>query len=140
MTQEPQKLREEAEKALKEAERIESLESLFPDLKKETGRWGKVVYSSPSVNTEVTDFESRHNCGCCRDSPLEIWPYIDLPGGNRVHSSPAQFFVGERNPYGSGNIANPGWEEPLRAAGIPEEIIKRISYLLTVENEDGTEE
>ena len=121
-------LRDTAEKALTEADRLIKLQELYPDLKRHVGRWGKIVYCSASVNTKVTDYEQRFNCGCCSDSPLEIWPYLNISLG-KVYSDPACFQIGERDDYGDCNAgvrAYPDWKKKLRDVGIPEDIVTKI--------------
>ena len=97
------------------------------------------------VNSQATDFEAAHNCGCCNDSPLEIWPYIKLTDHTgqelRLYAEGIPFRVGEKNPWGYGDISYPGWEEKLRKASIPEVVIQRVSCLLDDEEEDdGSDE
>lgn len=119
-----QKALAESEAKALEAKKLAELHVLYPDLKKHTERWGKVAYYSKSVNGSITDYDARHNCGCCHDSPLEIWPYVITTQG-KVYSDPPCFTVGERcdegdNPY-------PGWDDSMRSAGVPQSIIDRVS-------------
>jgi hypothetical protein len=118
------KLSKEAEEKRVEAERLVRLSAEFPDLRKHVGRWNKVAYCSASVNSRVGRFELRHNCGCCPDSPLELWPYLETPNGN-VYSDPPSFQVGEKY-YLGGDRPYPGWEEKLKAVGLPEIIIGAV--------------
>jgi hypothetical protein len=121
--EEVSKVRAEALKQQAEAERLVKLAEAFPDLKKHTGRWGKIAYYSASVNEKVIDYDQRHNCGCCNDSPLEIWPFLETELG-RVYSDPPSFQVGERFDYG--DRPYPKWEDSLRKAKIPESILERV--------------
>lgn len=120
-----ERLRKEALANSAEATRIERLAEKYPNLRRFEGRWKKVVYCSKDVNTKVTGFDMRHNCGCCSDSPLEVWPYLETPYGP-VYSDPPQFFVGERGFYG-GDIPDAGWEAKLRNDGIAEPIIESVA-------------
>lgn len=128
----------EKEKADKSAEifKPQKILEVYPDAEVYTGRWNKVVYCSPSVNELVTNYDSRHNCGCCSDSPLEIWPYLNTEYG-RIYSKPAMFFVGERSYRGDNPF--PGWEDKLRNVKIPESIIDQIRVHFTEEEEDFDE-
>lgn len=109
------------------AERLTKLLQTFPDIQKRVGRWNKIAFYSKSVNAKVTDYDMRHNCGCCSDSPLEVWPYLETEHG-RVYSDPPCFQIGERdNYYQLGDRPHDNWEDHLRAAAIPESIIKRLS-------------
>lgn len=119
------KLNKEASEKASEAEKLLRLSASFPDLQKHVGRWNKVAYYSASVNSKVQRFDIRHNCGCCSDSPLEVWPYLETPDGN-VYSDPPCFQVGEKY-YLGGDRPYPKWREKLEAAGIPEVIIGAIS-------------
>jgi hypothetical protein len=118
-------LRREAEKNQVEAEKLEELAKLYPDLEEHIGRWNKSVMCSASVNGLVTDFDDRFNCGCCPDSPWEVWPYLDTPCG-KVYSNPAEFQVGEKY---EGSAATPckDWQNSLRKAGISEKVIEGVS-------------
>lgn len=120
------KAEKEAASQLAEAERLKKLAEAFPDVRKHVGRWNKVAYCSKSVNPKVERFDMRHNCGCCNDSPLEVWPYLETPHG-KVHSDPPMFFVGERDPWSYGDRPSPGWKGKMQEAGIPEVIIGAVS-------------
>jgi len=104
--------------------RIENLASIYPDLGRYEGRWKRVVYRSALVNAEVTDVFFRYNCGCCGDSPLEVWPFLKTEHGE-VYSTPACFSVGEKH-WISGARPNAKWETELRAAGLPDVVIERV--------------
>jgi hypothetical protein len=130
-------LRAESLEKITQADKLAALLGEFPDLRRWEGRWKKVVYYSATVNGRVTDFERRHNCGCCHDSPLEVWPYVETEHG-RVYSDPPMFSVGEQ--YDGGDRANPGWDDNMRAKGIPDPIIERVSHLFTEEDEDTTDD
>lgn len=119
-------LTEEIAKAEKEAEHLRKIAEAFPDVRKHVNRWKNVFFCSKSVNPKVERFLIKHNCGCCSDSPLEIWPYLETPVGN-IFSEPPVFVVGEKDMWAGGDRPNPGWKEPLQAAGIPEDIIGAVS-------------
>ena len=130
-------LRKEAAQKLAEAERLTRLQARFPDLRKHVGRWNKVAYCSKSVNPLAEKYESRHNCGCCNDSPLEVWPYVETEDG-RVYSDPPMFFVGERHWMG-GDTPSPGWRESLQKAGIPQVVIDGVAAHFRSDREDRIE-
>lgn len=129
------KLEKETTEKQREADRLRQLQEMFPDIQRQVGRWNKVAYASKSVNTKVDKYELRHNCGCCPDSPLELWPYIETELG-RIYSNPAKFTIGESN-YRQGERSYPGWDAKLRAEGIPEAMIERVGYLF---DDEETEE
>jgi hypothetical protein len=109
----------------REGESVQKRTELFPDLEKHVGRRDKVAYASKLANPVATEYDMRHNCGCCRDSPLEIWPYTKTEFGN-VYSNPPKFYVGERNTMGYGDIPKAGWALEMRNAGIPEPLIEKV--------------
>jgi hypothetical protein len=119
-------MRGAAQGLLSEADQLERLMKDFPDLKKKVGRWNKVVFYSRSANTRATGYDSRHNCGCCADSPLEIWPYAETEHG-RVYTDPPEFRVGERDPMFSGDRPYDGWDKKMRDAEIPEAIVSAVA-------------
>lgn len=131
-----ERAQQEAARKVAEAEKLAELAKFYPDLKKRTGRWGKVAYYSLAANEQVTDFDARHNCGCCSDSPLEIWPYVHTPYGN-VYSDPPCFTVGERIPYYEEaereDRAYPNWDKAMTDAKIPDRIIDRVGAHLGVD-------
>ncbi len=127
-------LRADAAKKLADAAEIETKLKEFPDLKRYVGRWNKTAYYSMSVNGTVNDFDRRFNCGCCADSPLEVWPYKDTPHG-RIYSDPPSFMVGTRD-YELGTQAYPGWEHKMRDAGISEAVIERVARHLEFREEE----
>lgn len=122
IAKEIEKLQGEVAKKEAEAAKLKALSELYPDLKKHVNRWGTVRYYSRSVNTKVERFELRHNCGCCADSPVEVWPYIETPHGN-VYSDPPRFQCGERDPWSYRDRPYGGWQEEFRKAEIPDVII-----------------
>jgi len=137
VTEEITNLQGESLKKQSEVDRLAKLLELFPDLKKHVGRWDKVAFFSPSVNSKVTDYDQRFNCGCCSDSPLEVWPYLNTPFG-KVFSDPPCFTVGEKCYYG-GATPYPDWKERLEKAGIPEVIVGAIGYYFRKSKEEALE-
>jgi len=95
------------------------------DISEYTDRWGTKRLSTSAINKEVDCVMIKHNCGCCPDSPLEVWPY-KLIDEIEIYSKPAYFFVGEQNAYGYGDKPNNDWQKELRDAEIPEFIIEKI--------------
>lgn len=122
----------QTEKQKSELASLSALWGEFPCLKKYVGRWGRVVYCSPTANASATNFEARHSCGCCSDSAFQIWPFIETSHG-RVYSDPPFFTVGEK--HGCGNRPDDGWDARMREQRIPEHIIRRVENLFTTEDE-----
>lgn len=118
-------LEKELAEKQKDLNNIKTWYSQYPDLKRNVNRWNRIRFCSASVNSEVTDFDMSHNCGCCSDSPLEVWPYLETDQG-RLYSDPACYQVGEKH-WISGDSPYEGWKKKLRDNKIPEDIIKKIS-------------
>jgi hypothetical protein len=131
-------LRKEAAEKLSHADQLERLLAQYPNLRKHTGRWNKVAYYAKDVNTLVDRFDMRHNCGCCNDSPLEVWPYLETPLG-KVYSEPSMFRVGQKEPFYGGDRPTKGWEKQMRDAGIPEPIIGAVSMHFRREADEAKE-
>lgn len=115
------KLNKEAEEKKVEADRLVRLFAEFPDLRKHVGRWNKVAYCSASVNSRVDKADFRYNCGCCSDSPLEVWPYLETASG-KVYSDPPCFQVGEKY-YLGGSRPYPNWKERMSSTGVSEVVV-----------------
>ena len=126
------KARAEAAAKTATAEKLAALAGLFPDLKKYVGRWEKIAFYSAAANERATGVDIRHNCGCCEDSPVEAWPYVETEHG-KVYTDPPRFVVGERD-YAAdgGERANEDWDKRLREARIPEAVIARVGAYLGV--------
>jgi hypothetical protein len=122
--EEVNRLKDEAMKKAREAECILELQKRFPDLKQHRNRWNTVRFYSASVNADVEKASIGHNCGCCPDSPLEVWPYIETEFG-KVHSDPPVFTVGEGS-WGGGDVAYDDWESKMKEAGIHEGVIQMV--------------
>lgn len=107
----------------REISTIESVGEEISDLEISRDRWDHEYYTSKSANSKVTGAWFNHNCGCCADSPLQMWPYLET-GDRRIHSSPKYFTIGEKCPNCCDDKPYDGWEEELRQAGIPESVIE----------------
>jgi hypothetical protein len=130
-------LRKVAVEKATEADRLERLFTEFPDLLRHENRWKVVRYYSKSINPRANKYDISHNCGCCSDSPLEVWPYLETENGN-VYSDPPRFTVGEKSYYG--DRPYPGWKEDMRKADIPESIIESIMGHFRHEAESARED
>lgn len=119
-----QKINAEGKAKEDEASRLASLIACYPDLQKYTGRWGKVVYFSKAVNADAQMYDRRFNCGCCRDSPLEIWPFLETPFGP-VYTDPPRFVVGEKD-WIYGARPESGWKETMQREEIREEVVSAV--------------
>ena len=77
------------------------------------------------MNAIAIDIDINHSCGCCADSPLQMWPYKQIDGV-KVFSQPPCFKVGEPNQWGIGEIAWDNWEDELQEVNISETVIQKI--------------
>jgi hypothetical protein len=98
----------------------------IPDLTEYTDRWGQKYLSSPSVNSKVDSVWFNHNCGCCADSPLQVWPYLEH-NGQKIHSSPACIVVGWRYAGGDGDEPAEDWQDRLKKEGLPDIIVQKVA-------------
>lgn len=117
------KLQKEINEKNTELDKLNALSDTNPGLKRYEGRWKKIVYYSSDVNPKADRFDMRRNCGCCFDSPLEIWPYLETSEG-KIYTDPPKFVVGEKSYYGDRPRA--GWQKLLKDAHIDESIIGSI--------------
>jgi hypothetical protein len=122
-----EEMRKKAEQDAEEIAKLGRLAQTYPDLARKEGRWGRVVYATASVNPLVDKFFSRYNCGCCEDSPYEVWPYHDTPDGP-VSSVPACFFVADRTDEGA--LPREGWRADLERHHIPTALLDQIAQSL----------
>lgn len=119
-----QTLAEKLKLNIADAERKLRLAQKYPDLHEHQCRWKHVRLCTKEVNGKVTDATIKHNCGCCEDSPLEVWPYL-VEDGIEVFSDPPCFVVGEKIPRTYRDMPYDGWEDKLREAGIAEVVIEK---------------
>lgn len=118
-------LKEKQNKEKEELDKLEKLKELYPDLEVYTGRWNKKVYSSKLANASVDSYDERYNCGCCGDSPLEIWPYKETENG-RIYSSPAKFTIANRNDFQpAGYVLYDNWKDVLVNADLNKDFINK---------------
>jgi hypothetical protein len=96
----------------------------FPDTHYHTSRWGTRRLTSKLANAKCTDIDIGHNCGCCNDSPIEVWPYFKV-GELKLYAAGIPFSPGEswdhvaERPY-------EGWEEQFIKNQIPEGVINKV--------------
>lgn len=128
------KLKKEIENKQKEVDNIGKLIELFPDLEAYTDRWKNKYFIAKSANSKVTRYYTKHNCGCCSDSPLEFWAYLETEYG-KVYSNPSGVFIGQKSDY-KDNIYS-DWKEKLLGLNIPQNIIDAME--LSFHLEDGDE-
>jgi hypothetical protein len=120
------------------ANNLQQLLQLYPDLRKYVGRWKKEVYCSAAVNSLVTKFELRHNCGCCADTPLEGWFYIETEFG-KVYSDPPKIVIGQRDEETYCDFPGSNWILSLKEIRIPEKIINQLEQYFEDEKQDAYE-
>lgn len=108
----------------------------FPDIHIHTNRWKQERLSSTKAIITAEEVEIRHNCGCCPDSPIELWPYCTYEG-LRIYSDPCGITIGEANPFG-GETPYADWQEKLRKLGFHEGIIEKVqAWFDANESEDS---
>lgn len=95
----------------------------YPDLKLQPDRWGQRRLVSATVNGIATDCQIKHSCGCCYDSAIEAWPFVDF-NGLRIYADGSPFIVGVGS-Y-SGEIPREGWQRELKDRGLSNAIIEKV--------------
>lgn len=127
----------EAEKLNREIAAIQKIQEQFNDLEIHTDRWGTKRYCSAQVNEIADKFMSKFNCGCCGDSPFEVWPYKEIEG-IKIYSNPPYYWIGEKDSWDEDRdvIAKPEWFKGLRTNNISEELIKKIASHLEYKGAD----
>lgn len=113
------------EKLRKEADKLQALKNMFPDLSEERDRWGRVRLSAKSANGKTTDIHTHHTCGCCNDAPFIARPYLKFEGED-IYSSPPSVCIGEKSTSYYGEVWDENWRDKLRAIGIPEATIDKL--------------
>jgi hypothetical protein len=117
-------------KATEEAEQLETMTLLFPDLEVEVNRWGTKKLTSRMVNSMAVDYDTGHSCGCCEDAPLFAYPYVEFEG-IRVHSKPSKVYIGERCYHVvGGELYDQRCLGELRTEGFNPELIAKIEKLV----------
>lgn len=132
------KLKDDAEKASTEYERIARLQQEFPGLRQQTDRWKNVRYKSASVNSLCDSYEFIRSCGCCPDPAIWAQPYVNTALG-KIFSDPYQFYVGEGRTH-SWIHEEHGWERKMQEAGIPGSVITDIRNHLDAELREADED
>lgn len=127
-----------ADAQLQEVVRIHRLVSLYPDLEKVYGRYKNAWYCSKTVNAQATHFSYGFSCSCCPDPSLQVFFYVKTPHGD-VHSNPPRFWAGTQDSERFAYITI-GWEDKAREAGIPEELIAKVTADFEEKNASYVEE
>jgi hypothetical protein len=120
-----QKIKDSIEKQQKELADLALAELEFPDLKMHINRWHTQRYTSAKAIPLADKCEIAHNCGCCNDSPIELWPYTEF-NGLKIFAEGIPFHIGEKC-WCYGEKPDWGFAEKLRAKGLREEIITQAT-------------
>jgi len=124
----------EREKLTLRIGQLRSLLKQYPDLGMSRDRWGKeVVFSNSLRSRDDLQYLIKNNCGCCSDSPKELWAYITLDDGktlpiSRVYTESHNMFIGV-DATGYRTTPHSEFVEKLRKKGYSEKFIEKLSYL-----------
>lgn len=130
---------EELRKSIAYYEGIQAILDNDGQMIEETHRWDKECFCSPRINPIANRWEVRKNCGCCADTIIEAFPYVE-ENGLKIYTQPSVFVIGQAN-YGNGIIPTEKWEENMAKANISPAIIGDIrSYLEKHEPRDIEDE
>jgi len=123
LIEEINKEKNEYHEKIKYLDKLLELVSIYPDLKKHIDRWDRNRVSTKLVNHLVNDCEIKHSCGCCSDSILEVWPFIEI-NEIKIYSDPIPFRIGESNSLGYGEIPWNGWQDKMKENNISEKVVQ----------------
>jgi hypothetical protein len=112
-------------KLSEKANKLQRIREKFLDLDETRDRWGTIRLTAKSANSQVTDIETRHTCGCCNDAPFMAMPYLEIEG-ERVYSNPERFCVGEKSTSYYGENWYDDWQVSMQQAGIPQVTIDKL--------------
>jgi hypothetical protein len=129
-----QQLKNEAEGLQTKILLLEKIAQLYPDLKMNMNRWNRVRWYSKTVNSYVDKCEIGHSCGCCPDSSVEVWPYVEIDGF-KVYSDPCKISVGEDSSFGDRPDKN--WQAQFSKYGISQVIIDKVKEHFKTEKEEA---
>jgi hypothetical protein len=109
---------------------LEKIKNKFNNVTIQLDRWRKEYVCSPDINSIADNYYTHHDCGCCDDSPLFIFPYIEFENV-KIYSDPYKICIGEKN-YEFGDKINDNCEEKLVKHNISKKIIE---FVVTMKEE-----
>lgn len=121
-----EKLDQEVKRAEQKAEDLKKILEIYPDLE-DTGRtrWETNLLISDLAKKDMIDCSFKHSCGCCPDAALLARPYIEI-NGYTIWTKQIEYYIGEKNEFGYGEIERDNWMDVLRKDGLREEIIDLV--------------
>lgn len=135
------KIREEIRKGEAEIKKLEVITSKFPDAYIQQDRWKTERVFSETATPLCDKYEWKHSCGCCSDSPLFAYPYLETEFG-KVYAHGAPFRILDRDEWGSGNYLRNKFD--VRATALSDsmksQIQDHIDRWATKDKEYPTEE
>lgn len=134
-----QELKEEISSKEKKIKDIEELLKEYPDLEIIVDRWRNEFYISKTANSKVSEFYTKHSCGCCSDSPLFAYPYVRINNGLKIHSNPYRFCIGEKDLYsnsGEKYLTENEIIKNLEKENISRNIIEKLAAIIKGHNEN----
>jgi hypothetical protein len=110
----------------------------YPDIHYHTNRWKVKRLVSNKVNSICDNTDISHNCGCCNDSPIEVWPYIK-EGDIKIFAKGIPISPGQKGYYG-GECPDDNWEDKFRNNNMSEIIIKQVQQFFDANPDVDQEE
>ena len=117
----------------------------LPDLEITYDRWKNKRYSSLAVNAKATEYYTGYSCGCCNDSPLFLYPFVEI-NGTRVHTKPVRFYIGDKSDYIEDGVQyDTDCLKVLETHGLTSELLAKVKTLVTrpplyLDNSDGCDD
>lgn len=103
------KLKAETLKFDKEIARLKLIVEKFPDAFVAQDRWKNERVFSKTASPLCDQYDWKHSCGCCADSPVQVWPYLETEFG-KVFAAEAPFYVMARDEHGMGIYLRNGFD------------------------------
>lgn len=95
------KIRADIVKSESEIEKLNRIVARFPDAFVSQDRWKNERVFSKIASPLCDKYDWKHSCGCCPDSPVQVWPYLETEFG-KVFAAEAPFYVMNRDEHGMG--------------------------------------
>jgi hypothetical protein len=103
------KLQAEILRLNKDIVQLKRIVEKFPDAFISQDRWKNERVFSKIASPLCDKYDWRHSCGCCADSSVQVWPYLETEFG-KVFAAEAPLYVMDRDEYGMGTYLRNGFD------------------------------
>jgi hypothetical protein len=98
------KIRGDIVRAENEIEKLNRVAARFPDAFVSHDRWKNERVFSKIASPLCDKYDWEHSCGCCADSPVKVWPYLETEFG-KVFAAESPLYIN-----GMGNYLRNGFD------------------------------